>query len=150
VKIEEEINQSKFINAHTKALINILYTASRINDGMASLLKPFDLTQPQYNILRILRGKNGEPCNCGEIKKVMVDKNPDVTRICDKLIAKELITRQFNQSNRREVLLTINKNGLSVLKKIDPIMDDAILEMANLKDKDLEKLSALLDQMRAE
>jgi DNA-binding MarR family transcriptional regulator len=79
----------------------------------------------------------------------MVDKNPDVTRICDKLIAKELITRQFNQSNRREVLLTINKNGMDVLKKIDPIMDETILEMANLKDKDLEKLSALLDQMRS-
>lgn len=150
MKIEEEINQSKFVNANTKALINILYTASRIHDGMTTLLKPFDLTRPQYNILRILRGKNGEPCNCGEIKKVMVDKNPDVTRICDKLIAKELITRQFNQNNRREVLLTINKNGLNLLKKIDPIMDEAIIEMANLKEKDLEKLSSLLDAMRAE
>ena len=47
------------------------------------------------------------------------------------------------------MLLTINKNGMDVLKKIDPIMDETILEMANLKDKDLEKLSALLDQMRS-
>lgn len=148
MKIEEEINQSKFVNAHTKALINIMYTASRIIDGMVVVLKPFDLTQPQYNILRILRGKNGEPCNCGDIKKVMVDKNPDVTRICDKLIAKGLITRQFNQSNRREVLLSINKNGLNILKKIDPLMDAAVIEMANLPEKELEMVSSLLDQMR--
>ena len=123
MKIEEESNQSRFISFHSKALINIMSTASRINDGMAIVLKPFDITQPQYNILRILRGKNGEPCNCGEIKKVMVDKIPDVTRICDKLIAKELITRQFNQSNRREVLLSINNNGFSMLKKIDPMIN---------------------------
>ncbi len=149
MKIEEEINQSKFVNSHTKALINIIYTASRINDRMAIILKPYDLTQPQYNILRILRGRNGEPANCGDIKKVMVDKNPDVTRICDKLIIKELINRQFNQNNRREVLLSINKNGLNLLKKIDPKMEEEILAMANLKEKDLEKLSTLLDAMRS-
>lgn len=149
MKIEEEINQSKFANVQTKALINIMYTASRITDGMSTVLKPFDITQPQYNILRILRGKNGEPCNCGDIKRVMVDKNPDVTRICDKLLAKELITRQFNVNNRREVLLSINKNGLNILKKIDPLMEKAVFEMANLSEKDLEKLSSLLDEMRS-
>lgn len=116
---------------------------------MVEVLKPFDLTQPQYNILRILRGRKGELCNCGDIKKVMIDKNPDVTRICDKLKDKDLITRQLNKNNRREVLLSINKNGLNILKKIDPQMDAAILEMAKINDKDLEMLSALLDSMRA-
>ncbi|MDI1235219.1 MAG: MarR family transcriptional regulator [bacterium] len=149
MKIEEEINQSKFNNSQTKVLINILYTASRINNSMVEVLKPFDLTQPQYNILRILRGRKGELCNCGDIKKVMIDKNPDVTRICDKLKDKDLITRQLNKNNRREVLLSINKNGLNILKKIDPQMDAAILEMAKINDKDLEMLSALLDSMRA-
>ncbi len=150
MKIEEEINQSKFNNIHTKALINILYSASRISDSMALVLKPFDLTQPQYNILRILRGRNEVPVNCGDIKKVMVDKNPDVTRICDKLILKSLIDRQFNKTNRREVLLTITKDGLNLLKKIDPIMDAEIIALANLSEKQLDKLSELLDSMRSQ
>jgi DNA-binding MarR family transcriptional regulator len=148
VKIEEEINQPRFSNIHTKALINIIYTASRINDRIALVLKPFDLTQPQYNILRILRGRNGEPATCGDIKKVMVDKNPDVTRICDKLIGKHLIDRRFNQSNRREVLLSITKDGLALLKKIDPGMDAEMVSLACLDEKQLDKLSNLLDAMR--
>lgn len=149
MKIEEEIKQSRFSNLHTKALINIIYTASRINDRFAHILKPFDLTQPQYNILRILRGRNGEPANCGEIKKVMVDKNPDVTRLCDKLMQKGLIDRQFNKSNRREVLLSITKDGLALLKKIDPVMDEEVLSIAGLSESDLETLSGLLDAMRS-
>lgn len=149
MKIEREINQSKFSNINTKALINIIYTAARINDRMVLVLKPFGLTQPQYNVLRILRGRNGTPATCGDIKKVMVDKNPDVTRICDKLMQKELIDRKFNQSNRREVLLTITKSGLNLLSKIDPVMDAEIMDMANMSDKELEKLSDLLDAIRS-
>ncbi len=131
-----------------KALINIIYTAYRINDSISDVLKDFDLTQPQFNILRILRGRNGQAATCGDIKTVMIDKNPDVTRICDKLILKELISRQFNSCNRRQVLLSITDKGLEVLTSIDPIMDKQMASFGQLDDQELEKLSDYLDQIR--
>ena len=131
-----------------KALINIIYTAYRINDSISDVLKDFDLTQPQFNILRILRGRNGQAATCGDIKHVMIDKNPDVTRICDKLILKELISRQFNSCNRRQVLLSITDKGLELLASIDPIMDKQMASFGQLEDQDLEKLSDYLDLIR--
>ncbi len=131
-----------------KALINIIYTAYRINDSISDVLKDFDLTQPQFNILRILRGRNGQAATCGDIKNVMIDKNPDVTRICDKLILKELISRQFNSCNRRQVLLSITDKGLELLTSIDPIMDEQMASFGQLDDQALEKLSDYLDQIR--
>ncbi|MES2619102.1 MAG: MarR family transcriptional regulator [Bacteroidota bacterium] len=148
MKIEEEIQQSRFSNAKMKALINIIYTAYRINDSISDVLKDFDLTQPQFNILRILRGRNGQAATCGDIKNVMIDKNPDVTRICDKLILKELISRQFNSCNRRQVLLSITDKGLELLTSIDPIMDEQMASFGQLDDQALEKLSDYLDQIR--
>lgn len=149
MRIEDEIQQSKFSNPRTKALINIIYTAYRINDSIAEVLKQFDLTQAQFNILRILRGKHGQPATCGDIKQVMMDKNPDVTRICDKLISKSLINRQFNSNNRRQVLLSITPDGIELLAKIDPMMEQKMMSFDSLKDMELEQLSDFLDSLRS-
>lgn len=148
MKIEEEIKQSKQIDQLTKSVINVLYTSNKINDRFRLSLKEFKINQSQYNILRILRGKGDECANCGQLREVMLDKNPDVTRLCDKLVEMKLIERQINSKNKREMLLRINDQGKEVLDRIEPKMKDAMKIFDNLSQREHRILSDLLDKFR--
>jgi DNA-binding MarR family transcriptional regulator len=149
MKIEEAIKQSKFNSIQEKAIINILYTANFIEDRFKDYLKQKDLSLPQYNVLRILRGRKGGFATCGELKAVMLDKNPDVTRLCDKLITKGLIQRQNNPKNKREIHLSISKNGLAAIDEIHPAFIQFHNKLLALESEELEKLSDTLDAIRA-
>src|SRR5690606_34034541 len=96
------------------------------------VFKQFDITHQQYNVLRILRGRKGEPACCGEVKEVMLDKNPDITRLSDRLITKGFIERSTNPQNRREVQLSITEEGLKLLEKVDPELEKNSGFMFNL------------------
>lgn len=148
MKIEEAIKQSKFNSIHEKAIINILYTANYIEDQFKEYLKEKDLTLPQYNVLRILRGRKGGYATCGELKNVMLDKNPDVTRLCDKLINKGLIKRNNNPKNKREIHLSISNNGLKMIEDIHPVFEEFNQKISNINSIDLENLSDTLDNIR--
>lgn len=148
MKIEEAIKQSKFNSIHEKAIINILYTANFIEDRFKDYLKQKDLSLPQYNVLRILRGRKGGFATCGELKAVMLDKNPDVTRLCDKLITKGLIQRQNNPKNKREIHLSISKSGLTMIDEIHPAFVKYHNRLNAVDSTELEKLSDSLDAVR--
>ena len=148
MKIEEEIKQSKQIDQLTNSVINVLYTSNKINDRFRLSLKEFKINQSQYNILRILRGKGDDCANCGQLREVMLDKNPDVTRLCDKLVEMKLIERQINSKNKREMLLRINDQGKEVLDSIEPKMKDAMKIFDNLSQREHRILSDLLDKFR--
>lgn len=148
MKIDEEIKQSRFVNAEQKAIINIVYTANKINQIIVNKLKPFDLNLTHYNVLRILNGRKDSFATCGQIREVMLDKSPDVTRICNKLLSKELINRDLNPDNKRQVQLSISEKGIKLLEKINPKINDKILNFRKLNDNELEMLSNLLDKAR--
>ncbi|MDP2176558.1 MAG: MarR family transcriptional regulator [Bacteroidota bacterium] len=147
-KIEEEIQQTKFGTSHEKAIINIIFTANYIQDKFKSEFKKFDITLPQYNVLRILKGKKGEHATCGLIKNVMLDKNPDVTRLCDKLYEKQYIHRNLNPDNRREVLLSISNNGLKLIDEISPLFESIYQHLFEISENDMLQLSDHLDLVR--
>jgi MarR family 2-MHQ and catechol resistance regulon transcriptional repressor len=148
VKIEKAIKQEKFISPIHKAVVNLLYTYNWYMEQTAELFKGEDLTPQQYNVLRILRGKYPEALAAGEIKEVMLDKNPDLTRLCDRLSAKGLLEREVNAVNRRQMLIKITPAGLKILDKIGPVMEEASKTWANLTDEEAEALSDLLDKLR--
>ncbi len=148
VKIDEEIKQSKFVSAEQKAIINIVFTANKINQIVAEKLKKHNLNLTQYNVLRILNGRNGSHASCGEIRDVMLDKSPDVTRICNKLLEKNLIKRKLNPENKRQAQVSISEKGIKLLEKINPKINDKILNFRKLKYEELEILSNLLDKAR--
>lgn len=148
MKIEEEIHQSKFNSYQEKAIVNILYTANFIRDAYKTALKLYDISLPQYNVLRILKGRKDGYATCGDLKDVMLDKNPDVTRLCDKLVDKKLIVRHYNKSNRRQILLKISDKGLKALDDINPYFNAVNQYLGSLDDADLSKLSDTLDLMR--
>jgi DNA-binding MarR family transcriptional regulator len=148
LKIEEEINQSKFNSAPEKAIVNIIYTANFIQDAYKTALKMYDISLPQYNVLRILKGRKDGHATCGDLKEVMLDKNPDVTRLCDKLVEKKLILRNFNKNNRRQILLKISERGLKVLHDINPYFDALNQVLKDLPEAELLSLSDTLDSIR--
>ncbi|GHC62556.1 MarR family winged helix-turn-helix transcriptional regulator [Ulvibacter litoralis] len=137
--------QMQFSNNKMKALLNIMYTASWISSRENAFFKPFGISPQQFNVLRILRGA-GKPMAVQSIKERMIDRNPNTTRLMDKMCAKNLIERIACESDRRVVHIEITQKGLSLLQKID---DNKPLDwLKNLSDKEAALLSDLLDKIR--
>ena len=111
----KEIN-SKFPNEKVKALLNIKYTAGWLDQIGNELLKPYNISEQQYNILRILRGAAKE-ISVTEVRERMIQKSPNATRLMDKLCDKKLIERIRCENDRRVVFVKITKKGLSSSKK---------------------------------
>lgn len=149
MKIEEAIKQRKFESNFHKAMINIMYTHNWLTSKSAELFKEFDIQPQHFNVLRILKGRYPGSACPGEIKEVMLDKNPDLTRLIDKLVLRGLVERKLSDENRRKVNIKITKYGLSFLEEIMPRMKESQNEIANkLTDKEAQTLSDLLDKIR--
>lgn len=133
----------------TKTVINIMYTSRIIEEGVSAVLKPYDLTIPQYNVMRILRGQKGKPANLSTIQERMIDKSSNTTRLVDKLIHKGWVKRSVCEENRRKVEILITSSGLEILKELDPITENNNREvLKNLSEDQLVTLNALLDTLR--
>lgn len=148
MKFEDEIKQKKFATTGQKAFLNVVFTANFLQAAVRENLKPFGLTLQQYNVLRILRGRHPKCANPSEIKEVMLDKNPDLTRLCDRMVINGWISRDIDKDNRRKMMISITKDGLNLLKEMDEHMDVAQQKMNFLSDKENLQLSDLLDKMR--
>ncbi len=140
----KDIN-SRFANNKIKATLNILYTANWINSHQNSFFKPYGISPQQFNILRILRGAE-KPLKVQTIKKRMIDRSPNATRLMDKLCDKNLIKRTHCQDDRRVVHIEISKEGLRLLDEISKHLKDDLLE--NLSEEEATQLSDLLDKIR--
>ncbi|WP_342630447.1 MarR family winged helix-turn-helix transcriptional regulator [Fluviicola taffensis] len=110
-------------------------------------MSKFDLSMPQFNILRILRGAK-EVISVNAVKERMVEKSPNTTRLMDKLIEKGLIERVRCDSDRRVVYVSISEAGLNILKQIDDDNQSDLDFTGNLTEEEAEVLSNLLDKLR--
>ena len=120
MRIEEIIKSSVVMDDAKKVILNLMFTQSVIADKFNELLKPHDLSSEQYNVLRILRGQKGCPANMCLIQERMIAKNSNTTRLIDKLLLKELVTREVCPENRRKIEVQITKKGLDLLEELDP------------------------------
>jgi DNA-binding MarR family transcriptional regulator len=148
LKLEEAIKQKRFESPQIKAMLNIMYTANWLMGEFRDVYKPFGITPQQYNVLRILRGKHPESINPSEIKEVMIDKNPDITRLCDRLLAMGLIGRSIDSDNRRKMNIVITDQGLHLLAQIQPLLTERQTQILHRSDTNFELLSELLDELR--
>lgn len=148
MKIEDEIKQPKFRNAHQKAVINLLYTANWLVDKNNAFFKSYGITNQQFNILRILRGQHPTKISGAEIKNRMIDKNSDVSRLLDRLIAKKLVEKSQCPNDKRAADVIITQSGLDLLAEIDKKMDQTDNDVMNLSAQEAEQLSQLLDKSR--
>ena len=142
-----QVIKSKFRNARHKAVVNLRYTSNYIGNIQNSYMAQYDLSMPQFNILRILRGAN-DAISVNTVKDRMVEKSPNTTRLMDKLIDKGFMERVRCEEDRRVVYVSITKAGLDLLAKIDEDSESKLDVSGNLTEAEAEQLSALLDKLR--
>ncbi len=146
--IENDIQQSRFRNAHQKAAINLIYTLGWIKDRTKCIFEAEDITSQQFNILRILRGSFPQPLSTLQIRERMLEKMSDTSRIVDRLIAKGLVKKVTCKSDRRLVDVIITDKGKKLLERLDAKQDEIDAVLSNLSEKDANILSDLLDKIR--
>lgn len=142
-----EATKSRFKTPQAKVIVNVRYTSNFIGQYFNNFMSQFDLSMPQFNILRILRGAQNPLC-VNEVKARMIERSPNTTRLMDKLIEKGLMERVRCDEDRRLVYVSITEQGMELLGKIDLGMDEATTFAQNLDDAEAEELSRLLDKLR--
>ena len=149
MKIEDVLKSTVPMDNSKKIILNILYTHNVITENFNEILKPYDISGEQYNVLRILRGQKGNPANMCVIQERMLAKTSNTTRLVDKLLLKELVTRKVCPENRRKIEVMITQKGLDVLKELDPKVSAHEASFSkNLNADEIELLSQLLEKYR--
>jgi DNA-binding MarR family transcriptional regulator len=147
MKIEDEIKQQRFVSPNQKAVINLLYTTNWLLAKQKDVFKSYNVTLQQFNIMRILRGQHPKSISATEIKARMLDKNSDVSRLLDRMIAKGLVLKKTSISDKRAADVNLTQEGISLLADMDKVqqkLDNILL----LNEVDALLLSDLLDKSR--
>jgi DNA-binding MarR family transcriptional regulator len=149
MRIEDIIKSNVTMDNAKKVVLNIMVTQNVVTEKFNEVLKPYDLSGEQYNVLRILRGQKGNPANMCVIQERMIAKNSNTTRLIDKLLLKNLVTREVCPENRRKIEVLITEKGLELLEELDPkVLENEKLFAANLNQKELVELNTLLEKYR--
>jgi DNA-binding MarR family transcriptional regulator len=128
-----------------EAFVALQQSASVLLDGVARLLKEYGLSATQFNVLRILRGARPTPLACGEIASRMLSRDPDMTRLLDRMEKQGWISRCRQDGDRRVVRVAITDAGLAILKSLDaPILVLHRSQFARLGDRKTAALTRLL------
>jgi DNA-binding MarR family transcriptional regulator len=161
-KIQSEIKHAKpFKSVEQEVFLNILKTADALMTDLAELLKPHGISPTQYNVLRILRGAGAGCCAgghpdagaqglaCREIGQRMLTRDPDLTRLLDRLEDRGLIGRERDKKDRRMIATRVTDAGLALLKTLDkPVLDMHKAQLGHLGEKKLHELLTLLEGVR--
>ena len=132
-----------------EAFLELLRTADVLVQALAATLKPYGLSLNQYNVLRILRGAQPGGLPCGQIAERMLTRDPDMTRLLDRLEGRGLVGRCREQDDRRVVLTRITGQGMKVLAELDePVRKKHDEQLGHLSDAKLRHLMELLQAAR--
>ena len=144
-ELKSRLKVKEDITLYKETLLRILLSTNTIKNRLLSVLKPHALSLEQFNVLRILRGQNGNPLNLQDVQERMVSKMSNTTRLVDKLIIKDYVKRTQCSSNKRKIELSITKNGLDKLLELDDIIDATEKQAtAQLNTSELMELNKLL------
>jgi MarR family transcriptional regulator, organic hydroperoxide resistance regulator len=149
-RLREELRQNKpFPSVGQEAMLALMRTVDELRRRAAGLLQPVDLSMEQYNVLRILRGAGPGGLPTLEIAGRMVERQPGMTRLLDKLEAKGLASRVRCKEDRRQVLCRLTEAGAALLGSLDaPIEESSQRSFGALSPEELEQLVGLLDRIR--
>ncbi len=145
--IEKDIQQQAFRNEHQKAAVNIIFSASWLNERIKNFFGAEDITSQQYNILRILRGSH-KPMSTLQIRERMLDKMSDTSRIVERLLKKGHVEKKVCSTDKRLVDVVISQQGLSLLEKFDQKNEELDRILHGLNPDEAAQLNRLLDKMR--
>lgn len=148
--IERAIHQEHFASKEEKAIINLAYTYQYLSYNQLQLLKPFDISIQQFNVLRILKGRHPEPTSITLLTQRMIDKTSNASRLVEKLGRKDLIARTVSNSDRRKVDVVITKKGLKLIDEASKEMNKFIENNIQISAKDAAVFNRILDTFRHE
>ena len=147
MNVEQIIKTDKKIPLKSRTIIHFMLVDHKIKDTISQVLKPFEVSLQQFNVLRILRGQEGRPANLSTLNERMVTKMSNTTRLVDKLLLKGYVNRKTCPSNRRKVEIKITDDGEVALNEMDREMKAAEAQiLEKLSDKELEQLNILFDK----
>jgi DNA-binding MarR family transcriptional regulator len=148
MRIEDAIQQKEFKDPYHKAVVNLLYTQSYIVSKQSVLFKPHGISPEQYNVLRILKGQNGNPITVSSIQDRMLNKMSNASRLVEKLKQKEMVLREECPQDRRQVDVRITAKGMDVLQQIENEIVHHNTELIQLSQDEVDLLNELLDKLR--
>jgi MarR family transcriptional regulator, organic hydroperoxide resistance regulator len=149
-KLKEEIKQNKpFESLEAEVFLNLQRTTDALSRGLIEMMKPFGISLAQYNVLRILRGAGEEGLACRDISERMVTRDPDITRLLDRLEASDLVKRAREQTDRRVITVRITDNGLKLLEDLhESLVELQRRQLGHLGKTKLQTLIELLELAR--
>ena len=149
--LQHEIRQKRaFDHPAAEAYLNLMRTHCVLTAIQASVFKDFGLSAPLYNILRILRGAGKDGIRVQEIGDRMITREPDTTRLVDRLEKAGLAKRERTTEDRRVVLVHITDPGLKLLDRMEaPVRDSLDRMLGHMNRKDLDSISRLMEAARA-
>ena len=149
MSIETDIKQTKFRNPHHRMALNLLYTTNWLSNSQACLLKPYDLTTHQFNVLRILKGKHPEQMCVKDIANRMIEKNSNVPRIIDRLADKDLVKREQGCEDARQTVMSLTEAGIQILENSTKQLDAMWNDSMPLSEPEAKALNSLLEKITA-
>ena len=150
-RIQEELKQTKPVDSlEEEIFLNLARTHEALAGQTAELLKRHELTPTQYNVLRILRGSGESGLTAGEIAERMITRDPDVTRLIDRMEKRGLVLRWRCTHDRRVVWTRISPEGLAMIAPLDePMRELHAAQFAHVGRERLAVLLDLLEEVRA-
>jgi DNA-binding MarR family transcriptional regulator len=152
-RLRYAIKQRKpFESLQQEVFLEVLRTGNALIQDLVDLLRPYRLTQPQYNVLRILRGAGPAGLPTGEVgERMVVSREPDVTRLLIRMEGHGLVQRERRSDNRRFVTARITREGLRLLKALDePVRQMHARQLRHMTRRELDLLAGLLERARHE
>lgn len=148
--LQAELKQKvPFTSREQEAYLSLLRTADALESSVEGRLKAFGLTGTQYNALRILRGAGAEGLACSEVGERMITRDPDITRLLDRLQKRGLVERTRGKRDRRVVYGKITGAGLKLLRELDEPVEKHGREMLrHVGQAKLRQLIELLERVR--
>lgn len=147
VPITEPGMEGKFQNEWHHLRSNLLHTSGLLRLCVNDILEQYELTQQQFNILRILRGAEPEPLSVSRIKERLLDKSSDVPRLLERMLRKHYITKVENPKDRRQAEIRLCVEGKRILSLIDEEMPRLDALMKGLSLEEVQQLNQLLDKL---
>ncbi len=137
----------KNITPREKVVANIQVRGNRFFSLFAKQLKPYGISEVQFNVLKMLNTKYPKPLSAGEISKLLISQASDVTRIIDRMLKKGLVNREVPQENRRMILISLTDEGLKKVEETKNVVNEIVSATNVWSDEEVDTLNKLLDKL---
>ena len=148
MSIEKDIKQKHFKNPYHKVTVNMMYTNGWLVNKYSKILKPYNLTDQQFKVLKILRVSYPQPCTVNYIIEGMIDRMSNVSRLVDKLVAKNLVLKVKSTYDLRSVNIILTDKGKSMIEELIILIKEYENSFFGLEEDEIKKLNNFLEKLR--